>query len=186
MILHTEVTVVINNSIFHSISWTNSANGVGLQIHQPNRVTSARGKRKMPGIPSGIFTKGCTSWNAGGGGSSAEQLILAFVKGWGSQSSPPLLPLGGCRDVKDPQQNIYQNHNVHGTKLRGIPSRIPYQTKLRGVPSRIPLKGRSSQSPPPLLPLGGCSDESRRPVWGSKYCPASSGYINGERTLPTL
>ena len=21
----------------------------------------------MPGIPSGIFTKGCTSWNAGGG-----------------------------------------------------------------------------------------------------------------------
>ena len=65
MILHTEVTIVINNSIFHSISWTNSDNGVGLQIHQPNRVTSARGK--MPGIPSGIFTKGCTSWNAGGG-----------------------------------------------------------------------------------------------------------------------
>ena len=44
MILHTEVTIVINNSIFHSISWTNSDNGVGLQIHQPNRVTSARGK----------------------------------------------------------------------------------------------------------------------------------------------
>ena len=44
MILHTEVTIVINNSIFHSISWTNSAKGVGLHIHQPNRVTSARGK----------------------------------------------------------------------------------------------------------------------------------------------
>ena len=103
----------------------------------------------MPGIPSGIFTKGCTSWNAGGGGSSAEQLILAFVKGWGSQSSPPLLPLGGCRDVKDPQQNIYQNHNVHGTKLRGIPSRISYQKphiqgiKLRGIPSRLSIKGWS-------------------------------------------
>ena len=27
MILHTEVTIVINNSIFHSISWTNSDNG---------------------------------------------------------------------------------------------------------------------------------------------------------------
>ena len=57
----------------------------------------------MPGIPSGIFTKGCTSWNAGGGGSSAEQLILAFIKGWGSQSPPLGNKTAGC-----PKQDIPQ------------------------------------------------------------------------------
>ena len=96
MILHTEVTIVINNSIFHSISWTNSDNGVGLQIHQPNRVTSARGK-KCQEFLAGYSLKVAPA-GMQGGGSSAEQLILAFIKGWGSQSPPPLLPLGGCRD----------------------------------------------------------------------------------------